>query len=272
MTRAALLQMTSGSDFQANADALAARMADVAEAEPQLVLAPENALCLGPPSLYRERAEPLGEGPMQEHAATLAREHGTWLLLGSAPIRSEDGAVHATSLLYDGEGKLQAHYEKQHLFDVEVPGDRAYRESEAYDHGSREVVVDTPLGKLGLSICYDLRFPQLYHQLRHAGAELLAVPAAFTRITGEAHWEVLLRARAIETQCFVLAPAQGGTHDDGRETWGHACAVDPWGRVLGVAAPGTGALVVDLDRAELDKVRSRMPVAEHRRYVPSPRG
>lgn len=271
MTRAALLQMTSGSDFQANADALAQRLADVAEAQPQLVLAPENALCLGPPELYVERAEPLGEGPMQEHAAALASEHGTWLLLGSAPIRAEGGRIFATSLLYDDSGNLQAHYEKQHLFDVEVEGDRAYKESDAYSHGSREVVAETPIGPLGLSICYDLRFPQLYHQLRHAGAELLAVPAAFTRVTGEAHWEVLLRARAIETQCFVLAPAQGGTHDDGRETWGHACAIDPWGKVLGVAAPGTGALIVDLDRAELAAVRRRMPVADHRRYRPAPR-
>ena len=130
------------------------------------------------------------------------------------------------------QGALAAHYEKQHLFDVEVAGDRAYRESDAYARGAREVVADTPVGKLGLTICYDLRFPQLFHQLRHAGAELLAVPAAFTHTTGEAHWEVLLRARAIETQCFVLAPAQGGSHDDGRETWGHAMAIDPWGRVI----------------------------------------
>ena len=187
-------------------------------------------------------------------------------------MRAEDGEVYATSLLYDDQGALAAHYEKQHLFDVEVAGDRSYRESDAYARGRREVVAETPLGKLGLTICYDLRFPQLFHQLRHAGAELMAVPAAFTRLTGEAHWEVLLRARAIETQCFVLAPAQGGSHDDGRETWGHAMAVDPWGRVLGVAAPGIGALVVDLDRSELDAVRGRMPVAEHRRYRPEPLG
>lgn len=273
LDRVALIQMNSGPDPEANLADLSHRLRGLKQAHPDLraVFTPENALVLGRTRDYQSAAEPLGAGPCQEAVAALAREHSLWILLGSLPIRGEDGGLRATSLLYDPGGDLQAHYEKLHLFDVEIPGDRdgkafRYRESDAFRPGDREVVAESPVGRLGLSICYDLRFPSLFGRLRTLGAEVILVPAAFTEVTGEAHWETLLRARAVETQCFVLAPAQTGTHPDGRTTWGHSMAVDPWGRVLGVSPEGPGELVVSLDLEELRRVRRNMPVEEHRRY------
>lgn len=271
MPRVALLQLTSGPDPATNLGALRALLEDLGGPTPAMIFTPENALVLGPPEEYTRVAEPLGDGPVQAEVAALARSVGTWLAVGSFPIRDPQGAVRATSLVYDGDGQLRAHYEKLHLFDVEVEGDRdgkafAYRESDAFQPGDREVVLDSPAGALGLTICYDLRFPPLFANLRRRGAEVLAVPAAFTRVTGEAHWQTLLRARAIETQCYVLAPAQTGTHPDGRQTWGHTLAIDPWGAVLGVLEEGPGVLQVDLDLERLAGVRARMPVADHARY------
>ena len=271
MGRAALLQMASGPDPEGNLQVVRERLTTLVERGPDLVLTPENALVLGGPEDYRRVAEPLGEGPLQAEMAGLARRHRIWLGVGSFPIRDPAGDLRATLLLYGPDGALRAHYEKLHLFDVEVAGDRGgeafrYRESDSYRPGDREVVVETPLGPMGLSICYDLRFPGLYAHLRELGAAVLAVPAAFTRATGEAHWELLLRARAVETQCHVLAAAQGGKHPDGRETWGHSMAVDPWGRVLAVAGPDDPGVVVDLDPAETLRIRASMPLGEHARH------
>lgn len=268
--RVALLPLCSGPEPGPNLDAIAAGIAGLKDRGVAAVFTPENAACLGGPADYRRVAEPLGEGPVQARFAELARREGVWLAVGSFPIRAAGGGLRATSLLYDATGRRVAAYEKLHLFDVEVPGDRdgkpfRYAESDAYEPGGGEVLVDTPFGSLGLTICYDLRFPALFTSLRDRGAEVIAVPAAFTAVTGEAHWEVLLRARAIETQCFVLAAGQGGEHPDGRRTWGHSMAIDPWGRVLGVAVE-SGPLVVDLDRGMLGDVRARMPLREHARY------
>lgn len=276
MVRVALVQMTSGPEPAGNLESLAGLLAGLPPGV-DLVLTPENTLVLGGTEAYRSAAEPLGEGPSQAALAGLARRCGSWLSVGSHPIRAADGRVHATTLVFDAQGTRRAHYEKLHLFDVEVAGDRGgepyrYMESDAFAPGGREVVVETPAGRVGLAICYDLRFPGLFTRLRGAGAQLLAVPAAFTRTTGEAHWEVLLRARAIETQCFVLAPAQVGTHPDGRETYGHSMVVDPWGRILDRAPAGPGLRVVELDLARLDEVRARMPLALHARHRVGPPG
>ncbi len=265
--------MNSGPDPGANLEALSGLLRGIRGPEVGLVVTPENALVLGSTEDYRAAAEELGQGPVQVELAGLARRHSVWLWVGSFPVRSEDGRLGATSLVFDDSGRLRAHYRKLHLFDVEVAGDRdgrshRYRESDAFAPGDREVVVETPLGRVGATICYDLRFPGLFTRLRSLGAEMLVVPAAFTRATGEAHWELLLRARAVETQCFVLAPAQGGKHPDGRETWGHSMAVDPWGRVLGSLDREPGILTVELDRAEIGRVRSAMPLSEHARHAP----
>lgn len=272
MSRVALVQMCSGPDPEENLAALGELLEGADLAGVDLVLTPENALVLGEPAVYGRAAEAPGDGPAQAGAAELARRHGVWLALGSFPLRGEGGGVHAASLLLDDTGARRATYEKLHLFDVEVAGDRGgaafrYAESDAFRAGERVVTAMTPAGELGLAICYDLRFPPLFAALREAGAELLAVPAAFTYATGEAHWEVLLRARAIETQCFVLAAAQDGKHPDGRTTWGHSMAVDPWGKVLACAPPGPGVLVVDLDLGGLPDLRARMPVTSHARFA-----
>ncbi|AIL63445.1 nitrilase/cyanide hydratase and apolipoprotein N-acyltransferase [Pseudomonas alkylphenolica] len=170
-------------------------------------------------------------------------------------------------MLIDEHGETVARYDKLHLFDVDVADNRGrYRESDDYAHGSQVVVADTPVGRLGLSVCYDLRFPELYSALRAAGAELISAPAAFTAVTGAAHWQVLIRARAIETQCYVLAAAQGGTHPGPRETYGHAAIVDPWGRIIAEQASGEAVLLGERDSSEQASIRARMPVTLHRRF------
>ncbi len=169
-------------------------------------------------------------------------------------------------LVFDPRGEMVARYDKMHLFDVQVDDRQAqYSESRSFEPGSRIVCVDAPVGRIGLSICYDLRFPELYRKLLEQGAEILTVPSAFTKVTGEAHWEVLLRARAIENQCFVLAANQGGVHNATRETWGHSMIVDPWGRVLARVESGEGVAVADIDLSALHALRSRMPIQSHRR-------
>ena len=191
-------------------------------------------------------------------------------MAGTLPLPPEgqpEAKVNACSLLIDAEGEQAARYDKLHLFDVDVSDNRGrYRESDDYAHGRRVVVADTPVGKLGLSVCYDLRFPELYSELRTAGAELITAPSAFTAVTGAAHWEILIRARAIETQCYILAAAQGGVHPGPRETWGHAAIIDPWGRVLAEQAQGEGVLLARRDALEQADIRARMPVVSHRRF------
>ena len=175
----------------------------------------------------------------------------------------------ACCLVLDDQGREVARYDKLHLFDVEVADkQRSYRESRDYGYGDSLVCIDTPVGRLGLSICYDVRFAELYRALREDGAELIVVPSAFTAVTGAAHWEVLLRARAIESQCYVLAANQGGTHANGRETFGHSCLIDPWGEVKACLPQGEGVICGDIDLQHLNNIRGRMPIAEHRRFAP----
>lgn len=272
MSRIAAIQMISGADVQTNLDAAARLIADAAGQGAQLVLLPECFAAFGNRSLQAlAAAEYDGSGPIRRFLADQARIHGVWLVAGSIPLPAEAGAKPmACCLVIDDQGREVARYDKLHLFDVEVAdSQRSYRESRDYGYGDRVVCIDTPVGRLGLSICYDVRFAELYQALRNAGAELIVVPSAFTAVTGAAHWEVLLRARAIETQCYVLAANQGGAHASGRETFGHSCLVDPWGEVIACLPRGEGVICGEIDLQHLESIRRRMPVAGHRRFAPA---
>ena len=210
------------------------------------------------------------EHPALPHFRDLARELGAWLLLGSLAIKAGPGKVTNRSYLVDAAGEIAARYDKLHLFDVDLADGERYRESAAVAPGSQAVVAPTPWATLGLSICYDLRFPYLYRALAQAGAQILTVPAAFARTTGQAHWHVLLRARAIETGCYVLAPCQCGTHGGGRPTYGHSLIVDPWGRVLADGGDETGIITATLDLAEVAKAQTMIPALQHDRVIAGP--
>lgn len=265
--RAAALQMTSGPDVAANL-AVAADLLERAAREGAVLAAlPENFAFMG----RHERdklavAEPEGGGPMQEFLACRARELGLWIVGGTVPLLAADGArVAAASLLFDAAGQRVARYDKIHLFDVDIPGrSESYRESASVAPGHQAVVADTPLGRLGMAVCYDVRFPELFRELSSAGAECFVLPAAFTAPTGRSHWETLLRARAIENLAFVLAPAQSGFHANGRETYGDSMIVDYWGRILRRLPRGQGCVVAEFDRAGQVEARSRFPALDHR--------
>ena len=203
-----------------------------------------------------------------------ARERGVWVLLGSAMVRSGDPSdprAANQSMLINDRGEVESTYDKLHVFDVDLPNGDRYRESAGVRPGDRAVVAETPWGRLGLTVCYDLRFPHLFRALAQTGADIITVPAAFTRPTGEAHWETLLRARAIETGAFVLAPSQGGDHEDGRATWGRSMAVDPWGRVIAVLDHDEpGVLFADLDLDAVIKARAAIPALTHDRAFAPP--
>ena len=265
---AAVVQLTSTSDVEANWRNVSALVRKAAARGAALVATPENTNYLGPHEEKVRLAEPLG-GPTCRRFAALAAELRIHLLLGSFNERHETETTRCanTSVLFGPDGGMLASYRKIHLFDVAVPPDVVFQESATVVPGTAPAVADTPLGRLGLTICYDLRFPELYRELSRRGAELLAVPSAFTLTTGKDHWEPLLRARAIENQCYVLAPAQQGRHDDGglRHSWGHAMIVDPWGHVVALAADGPGIAVAEIDRGRLGDVRRHLPALTHRR-------
>ncbi|CAK13980.1 MULTISPECIES: carbon-nitrogen hydrolase family protein [Pseudomonas] len=267
----AVIQMVSQDDILANLQRARALLEQAAAGGARLAVLPENFAAMGRRDAAAiGRAEALGEGPILPWLKQAARDLRLWIVAGTLPLppvgRPEHKA-HACSLLVDEQGEIAARYDKLHLFDVDVADNRGrYRESDDYAHGDQVVVVDTPVGRLGLSVCYDLRFPELYSALRAAGAELISAPAAFTAVTGAAHWEVLIRARAIETQCYVLAAAQGGVHPGPRETHGQAAIVDPWGRIVAQQARGEAVLLATRDSEEQASIRARMPVVSHRRF------
>lgn len=267
----AVIQMVSQDDVQTNLR-LARRMLErAAQGGARLAVLPENFAAMGRRDLAAiGRAEALGEGPILPWLKRAARDLSLWIVAGTLPLPPDDdaeGKPRACSLLIDEQGERAARYDKLHLFDVDVADNRGrYRESDDFAHGQRVVVADTPVGRLGLTVCYDLRFPELFALLREAGAELISVPAAFTAVTGAAHWQVLTRARAIETQCYVLAAGQGGEHPESRLTFGHSAIIDPWGKVLVEQDQGEGALLAARDAAEQAAIRQRMPVQQHRRF------
>ncbi|WP_213879171.1 carbon-nitrogen hydrolase family protein [Pseudomonas sp. dw_358] len=268
----AVIQMVSQSDVFANLDRAGRLLATAAESGAQLAVLPENFAAMGRKDAAAiGRAEALGEGPILPWLKQTARDLNLWIVAGTIALPPEgrpDEKVRACSMLVDAQGQTVARYDKLHLFDVDVADARGrYRESDDYAHGQAVVVADTPVGRLGLSVCYDLRFPELYTALRDAGAELITAPSAFTAVTGAAHWDLLIRARALETQCYVLAAAQGGTHPGPRETWGHGAIVDPWGGILAQQEQGEAVLLAERDSSEQASIRARMPVASHRRFA-----
>ena len=266
--RVAALQMNCGDDLDANLKRIEELASQAAARGVQLALLPENSVFMGRRDDEKLAiAEMPGAGPVQSFLADCARRHGMWLIAGSIPLYADRAdKCFGASIAWDAEGKRRACYRKIHLFDVDLPDrDERYRESATMAGGDSLVTVDSPAGRLGLSICYDLRFPEMYRRLADAGATVFSVPAAFTAATGEAHWRTLLRARAIENLAYVIAAGQHGTHPNGRITYGHSMIVDPWGEVLAEQPQGDGVVdaVIDIERPT--RLRRDFPVLEHRR-------
>jgi predicted amidohydrolase len=271
--RAALLQVTSGDEPEANLALLRPLVAEAAGRGAELILTPEVTNCVAPRARLLAVARPEAEDPVLAGLREEAAARGVWIGVGSLALKGDeggDGRLANRSLLLAPDGAVAARYDKIHMFDVDVSAAETWRESQAFRPGGRAVLARTPLAALGLTICYDLRFPHLHRALAQAGAEVLLVPAAFTRPTGEAHWEALLRARAIETGCWVLAAAQTGTHPGGRQTHGHSLAVAPWGEVLADAGRSPGVTLVDLDLAQVAEARRRLPSLLHDRPFDGP--
>jgi nitrilase len=265
--RVAAIQMTSSHEIEANLEAAERHLAEAARLGAALAALPENFAFMGKDSAdKRVVAEPDGAGRIQNFLADAAKRHKIWVVGGTIPLRQEsDGRAAAACLVYDSDGQRVARYDKIHLFDVDVPGSaESHRESAHTIPGREPRVVDTPVGRLGLSVCYDMRFPELFRVLSRQGAEVLVVPSAFTVPTGRAHWESLLRTRAIENLCALIAPAQWGVHANGRETFGDSMIIDHWGKVLARMPGGTGCVVADIDAAARIDARVRFPVLEHR--------
>lgn len=268
---AACVQTNSGREIGPNIEAVRPLIREACRLGAELILLPENVAMIEPvQAKQREKALPEDQHPALAAIANEAAKQGAWILIGSLAIRRDDGLVANRSLLIDGSGRIAARYDKIHLFDVDLGPKESYRESAVIAPGDRVVVAATPWGRLGMSVCYDLRFPQLYRALAKAGADFLAIPAAFTRTTGAAHWHVLVRARAIETGCYVLAPAQTGAHAEGRLTFGHSLIVDPWGAVLADAGEDVGIIVSELDPARVAEARRRVPALSHDRAFAEP--
>ncbi len=268
--RIALYQAQSGIDPAANAERLAAAVREAAAGGAAMLFTPEMSGMLD-----RDRERALGKARDEADDLVLAtvleaaKEAGIWVHLGSLALKGEGGKLVNRGFVIDDRGEVRARYDKIHLFDVDLPSGESWRESAMYQAGKGAVVVDgTPVGRLGLTICYDLRFPELFQRLSEAGAEVIAVPAAFTVPTGRAHWQVLMRARAIEAELFIVAAAQAGRHEDGRETYGHSLVVDPWGEVILQMTQEPGLAFAEIDLGRISDVRARIPVHQHRRAIP----
>jgi predicted amidohydrolase len=268
MGKVAAIQMTSGHVVEDNLAAAALLLREAKDLGADIACLPENFSFIGLKDADKlQVAEADGEGPIQDFLRDTARRLGLWILGGTTVIKGDSAArVANASLLIDADGKRVARYDKIHLFDVAIPGrEEKYLESTHVMPGREAVIADTPVGRLGLSVCYDMRFPELYRDLVARGAEWLAMPAAFTVPTGRAHWETLLRARAIENLCYVVAPAQSGTHTSGRETYGDTLIADYWGQVLARLAKGSGVITADIDLAKQAETRARFPALDNRR-------
>jgi predicted amidohydrolase len=270
VTRIALFQSTTGIDPASNALALNDAIARAADGGAAMLFTPEMSGLLdrdGQRAAKSLREE--DEDPVLASCRAAAAEHGIWVDIGSLAVLAGDGKVANRGLVIDPQGQVRARYDKMHLFDVDLPTGESWRESATYSPGEQAVVVNgTPVGKLGLTICYDLRFPALFSRLAETDADVIAVPAAFTVPTGLAHWHILLRARAIEAGLFIVAAAQVGLHPDGRQTFGHSLVVDPWGDVLLDMGEEPGVGFAEIDLARISDVRSRLPALRHRRPVP----
>ncbi len=268
MSMAAVIQMTSGAEVHENLHTASQLLQQAARQGAQLAALPENFALMGMSDQDKFAiAENDHDGPMQRWLADTARELGLWIVAGTLPLKLPNKSrVAPACLVVNAQGERVARYDKMHLFDVEVDdATRSYRESDTIAPGKNVVVIDTPIGRLGLAICYDLRFPELFRQMSQQGAEVFVLPSAFTVPTGAAHWDVLLRARAIENLCYLLAPAQTGLHTNGRETWGHSMIVDSWGELLACRATGPGVVLAEIDLDRQRAQRQGFPALAHRR-------
>ncbi len=275
--RIGLVQMRTGKDIQDNLRQAEAFIRDAAGRGAQYVQTPENTLVMeaDAPRLL-EKISPEDQTEGVPHFSRLARELRIWLHIGSLAVKSGKGRAANRAFLFAPNGEAVCRYDKIHMFDVDLPSGESYRESATFVPGKRAFVAMLPWGGIGIATCYDIRFPEQYKALARAGAKFVTAPSAFTKVTGEAHWHVLLRARAIENGCFVFAAAQGGRHANGRTTYGHSIAISPWGEILAEAGTEPGVTVADIDAGEVDRVRARIPALDHARdfrveVVPLPR-
>lgn len=280
LSKIAAIQMASGPQLQANLMASANLIKQAADKGAQMVALPENfALMPMQETENRDIAEQFGQGHIQDFISACAEDNQVWVVAGSIPLKTDSDKVTSSSIMFDSNGKIVARYDKIHLFDVSFDCGKdcdeqssknnnmeTYHESAIFSPGSEVVVVDTPFGKIGMSICYDLRFPILFRKMVNAGAEIFMIPSAFTAVTGKEHWEPLLRARAIENQCYVIAPAQGGYHVNGRNTYGHSMVIDYWGRVHETLEKGAGSIMIDVDLKAQQATRKNFPVLQHRKF------
>lgn len=270
MQRIAAIQMASGPNVNANLNEAGRLISRAADAGAELVVLPENFAIMGmKDSDALKVKENEGQGPIQQFLSSQAEKHGVWIVAGTIPLQgSDEQHIRAACLVFDDKGQQVARYDKVHLFDVHLTeNEETYNESETIEPGNKAVVVDTPFGKLGLVICYDLRFPEIFRRMVDDGVEIIALPAAFTAITGKAHWESLIRARAIENLCYVVASAQGGFHVNGRETHGDSMIVDPWGNILDRLPRGSGVVVAEYDRDKVANTRKAFPALAHRKIA-----
>ncbi len=269
MTKSAAIQMISSPHVEDNLHLAEKLIAEVAEAGCQLVTLPENFAIMGLNEFDKVKVrEQDGQGPIQDFLAHTSKKYGIWIVAGTTPMWSQyENKVRAACLIYNDSGECVARYDKVHLFDVDVPNTgESYKESSSIECGDQPLVIDTPFGRLGVAICYDLRFPEFSRLLSREGLDILVAPAAFTAKTGAAHWEVLLRARAIENLCYVIAPNQGGRLQNGRETYGHSMVIDPWGNILDCYKTGNGYACGEIDLDKLKQTRAAFPVLQHRRF------
>lgn len=265
--RISAVQMASGPNVSANLNEAGRWVSFAADAGAEMVVLPENfaAMTMQQADLLKIQ-EQEGHGPIQDFLAQLAEKHRIWIVAGTIPLKSNTpDRVRAASLVYNERGEMVARYDKIHLFDASVNEDETYNESDIIEPGDQALVVETPFGNLGVAVCYDLRFPELFRRMLDEQLDIIAIPSAFTAITGRAHWEPLIRARAIENLSYVVASAQGGYHVNGRETYGDSMIVDPWGNILDRLASGSGFVIADLDQDKLAKTRQHFPALDHRR-------
>lgn len=264
----AAIQMTSGHDVKQNLASAKKLIAEAVDQGAKLVVLPEMFAVMGLDQMDKVKTrEPFGHGPIQDFLQEQAQKHDIWLVGGTIPISVEQDSqkVSACCLLYDNHGAVVARYDKIHLFDIRISEKEAHHESKTTYAGEKITVAETPFGKLGLAVCYDVRFPEMFRKMHEQNVEVVILPAAFTYTTGAAHWDILVRARAIENQVYVVASAQTGVHENQRKTYGHSMIVNPWGVVLAIKPEGQGVIVADIDIELLQKMRTDFPFLTHRR-------
>ncbi len=269
MNKCAAIQMASSPNIRANLLEADKLIGEAVKSGAKLIALPENFALMGESEFDKIKQKELdGEGPIQNFLASTALKYSVWIIGGTVPLAAEDeNKIRAACLVYNDRGERVARYDKVHLFDVSVPDtDEEYRESDTIESGDEPIVVKTPFGCLGVAVCYDLRFPEFFRRMARQGMEILVIPSAFTAETGAAHWELLLRARAIENLCYVVAPNQGGFHINGRQTYGHSMIIDPWGVMLDCHNSGSGFVCAEIDIERLQKIRTAFPVLKHRRF------